>query len=291
MYAKLFTSLYQGTLRGCADEILVFTNLLAHADATGLVDKHWRSISEETGISIERVKTAIANLEAPDPESRSPEMEGRRIVPLDEHRAWGWHIVNYGKYRAIRNEDDRREQNRLAQQRWRDKQKSDGVNKISRVSQDKPKQKQEAEEEENTQNAWTGKPKNLESSHCPSSPESDQPAAEIFVGTVLASVTKELGLTKLSVSVQRDWANHALLAFENNFTVEQFLECFRLLRGQTWRTSPVQPKHVMDGLPELAKLRREGKQNGSTERLPTLAEKLADDQANRQNLRKAPTTV
>lgn len=148
MYAKLFTSLYQGTLRGCADEILVFTNLLAHADATGLVDKHWRSISEETGISVERVKTAIANLEAPDPESRSPEQEGRRIMPLDEHRAWGWHIVNYGKYRAIRNEDDRREQNRLAQQRWRDKQKSGDVNEISRVSQDKPKQKQEAEAEE-----------------------------------------------------------------------------------------------------------------------------------------------
>lgn len=139
MYGKLFTSLYQGTLRGCADEILVFTNLIAHADIYGHVDKHWRSISEETGISVERVKAAIANLEAPDPESRSPEEEGRRIVPMDEHRAWGWRIVNYAKYRSIRNEDDRREQNRLAQQRWRDKHP---VSKVSRVSPDKPKQKQ-----------------------------------------------------------------------------------------------------------------------------------------------------
>lgn len=142
MYAKLFSSLYQGTLRGCPDEILVFTNLLAHADATGLVDKHWRAISEETGISEDRVKTAIENLEAPDPESRSPEMDGRRLIPLDEHRAWGWHIVNHGKYRAIRNEDDRREQNRLAQQRWREKHRNADVSKISRVSRDKPKQKQ-----------------------------------------------------------------------------------------------------------------------------------------------------
>ncbi len=123
MYAKLFASLYQGTLRGNPDEILVFTNLLAHADSTGVVDKHWRAIAEEVGISRERVEAAISNLEAPDPESRSPEENGCRIVKMDEHRVWGWRIVNHGKYRAIRDEDDRREQNRLAQERWRNKNK------------------------------------------------------------------------------------------------------------------------------------------------------------------------
>ena len=151
MYGKLFTSLYQGTLRGCSDEILVFTNLIAHADAHGHVDKHYRAIAEETGIDVDRVKAALANLEAPDPESRSPEEEGRRIVPIDEHRAWGWRIVNYPKYRSIRNEDDRREQNRLAQQRWRDKQKQADV---STVSQDKPLSAQaeaEAEAEADTE--------------------------------------------------------------------------------------------------------------------------------------------
>ena len=122
MYVKLFSSLYQGTLRGRSDEILVFTNLLAHADQHGVVDKHWRAIAEETGLSKERVEEAIKNLEEPDPESRSPEMNGCRIVRLDEHRLWGWQVVNYGKYRAIRNEDDRREQNRIAQEKWRSKQ-------------------------------------------------------------------------------------------------------------------------------------------------------------------------
>jgi uncharacterized phage protein (TIGR02220 family) len=122
MYGKLFSSLYQGTLRGRSDEILVFTNLLAHADQHGNVDKHWKAISDETGLSKERVEAAITTLEAPDAESRSPELDGRRITRLDDHRAWGWHIVNHGKYRAIRSEDDRREQNRQAQQRWRNKQ-------------------------------------------------------------------------------------------------------------------------------------------------------------------------
>ena len=121
MYVKLFASLYQGTLRGRSDEILVFTNLLAHSDQHGVVDKHFRAIAEETGLPRDRVEAAILNLEAPDSESRSPEMNGCRIVRMDEHRVWGWRIVNYGKYRAIRNEDDRREQNRIAQERHREK--------------------------------------------------------------------------------------------------------------------------------------------------------------------------
>jgi hypothetical protein len=123
MYCKLFASLYQGTLRGKPHEILVFTNMLAHADAEGYVDKHFRAIADEVGLSADEVKIAIACLEGPDDESRSPEMEGRRIVRVNDSRAWGWHVVNYGKYRAIKNDEDRRESNRKAQEKWREKQK------------------------------------------------------------------------------------------------------------------------------------------------------------------------
>ncbi len=119
MYAKLFTSIYQGTLRGDSNGLLVFTNLLAHADSSGHVDIHPRAIADETGLPIEQVRLALDMLEGPDAASRSPEEEGRRIVRLDEHRDWGWRVVNYLKYRAIRNEEDRREQNRLSQQRFR----------------------------------------------------------------------------------------------------------------------------------------------------------------------------
>ena len=160
MYVKLFASLYQGTLRGKSDGILVFTNLLAHADQHGMVDIHPRAIAEEVGLSEDAVRVALKYLEATDEESRSPENEGRRIILLDGHRAWGWKIVNYGKYRAIKNEDDRREQNRLAQERWRNKQtgiSSVSIDKqpsaeISSVSRGKPKQKQkQIQKEENTE--------------------------------------------------------------------------------------------------------------------------------------------
>lgn len=138
MYAKLFASLYQGTLRGNADGLLVFTNLLAHCNQLGVVDIHPRAISEEIGISVERVREALKMLQSPDVESRTPDEEGRRLLPLDDHRDWGWRVVNHSKYRAIKNEDDRREQNRISQEKWRNKNKPS----VSTVSRGKPMQMQ-----------------------------------------------------------------------------------------------------------------------------------------------------
>lgn len=155
MYCKLFTSLYQGTLRGRSDEILVFTNLLAHCDREGYVDKHWRAIAEEVGLPEDRVKAALIILESVDAESRSSEQDGRRIVRVDDHRAWGWHVTNYAKYRAIRSEEDRRETNRQAQARYREKHKETKVVILSKPSvsacnTSKPMQMQYAEADAKT---------------------------------------------------------------------------------------------------------------------------------------------
>ena len=128
----------------------MFTNLLSHADVYGVVDVHPLAIADETGLPIERVWETLRMLEAPDEQSRSPENEGRRIVKLDGHRAWGWQIVNYVKYRTIKNEDDRRAQNRAAQEKWRNKNKQPSAI-VSSVSRDKPMQKKmQKEKESNT---------------------------------------------------------------------------------------------------------------------------------------------
>lgn len=119
MYGKLFQSLYQGTMRGEADMILVFSNLLAFKDRDQFVDKHPRCIAEEVGIPEERVRAALERLEAPDPESRTEDHEGKRLLRMDEHRNWGWFIVNGEKYDKIKNEEERREQWRIGQQRHR----------------------------------------------------------------------------------------------------------------------------------------------------------------------------
>jgi hypothetical protein len=156
VYAKLFTSIYQGTLRGNSHGLLVFTNLLAHCDKNGYADIHPRAIAEEVGLTVEQVKAAIDTLESADDESRSPELDGRRIVRMDEHRAWGWNVVNYVKYRAIRDEEDRREQNRLSQERWRNKHKPPS----EPVSQRKPQSAHtEAEAEADTEKVKTPSPR------------------------------------------------------------------------------------------------------------------------------------
>ncbi len=150
MYAKLFTSIYQGTLRGNSHGLLVFTNLLAHCDKEGVADIHPRAIAEEVGLSQDQVRAALEVLESPDDESRSPEEHGRRIIRIDEHRAWGWLVVNYAKYRAIRSEEDRREQNREAQARWREKNKQSKPASATGET-DKPIQRQRQKQEEESQ--------------------------------------------------------------------------------------------------------------------------------------------
>ncbi len=109
MYAKIFTSIFDGSMRGHSDLILVFVNMLCHADQDGIVDRHWRAIADETGLSHDQVRSAVAALEGPDVESRSRNDDGRRIRRIDPEREWGWEIVNFTKYRQLRSAEERRE--------------------------------------------------------------------------------------------------------------------------------------------------------------------------------------
>lgn len=100
-YAKIFDSIWEGSMRGKSDPLFVFMNLLTHSDEHGIVDRHWRAIADETGLPQDRIVAALTFLESPDEESRTPNEDGRRIVRLDEHRSWGWRIVNHKYYREL----------------------------------------------------------------------------------------------------------------------------------------------------------------------------------------------
>ena len=119
MFAKVFASLWQGSMVAQPDAQLVFVYLLAHSDRDGNVDQTHEVIAALTGIPLDRVRAAVATLEAPDPRSRSANEDGRRIARLDEHRDWGWRIVNHAAYRALRNEEQRREEARDRMRRRR----------------------------------------------------------------------------------------------------------------------------------------------------------------------------
>lgn len=99
MFAKVFTQILDSSLAEDYQVRLVFEDLLKLADSKGIVDMTRESIARRTNVPLELVRRGIDQLEKPDPSSRTPDYEGRRIIRLDEHRDWGWRIVNFTKYR------------------------------------------------------------------------------------------------------------------------------------------------------------------------------------------------
>ena len=114
MYAKVFSQIYDGTLctKGPWQALVAFQQLLVLADQDGNVDMTPAAIARRTTIPLEIIEAGIAVLLEPDHESRTPTEEGRRIIPLADGRNWGWRVVNYKHYRALKREEDRRDYHR-----------------------------------------------------------------------------------------------------------------------------------------------------------------------------------
>lgn len=114
MFTKVFRSMYDGTLasRGPWQALVTFQQMLILADRRGVVDMTPEAIARISTIPIDIIRAGIEALEQPDPGSRTRDENGKRIIRLDPARDWGWRIVNYEKYRQIRNEEDRREYQR-----------------------------------------------------------------------------------------------------------------------------------------------------------------------------------
>lgn len=113
MYAKIFDSIYDGTLPDHWQALVTFQQLLILSDAQGVVDMTLPAIHRRTGIPIEILQEGIAVLEQPDPQSRSKDMDGRRIVRLSHDRDWGWFLVNHHVYRARITAAEKREADRV----------------------------------------------------------------------------------------------------------------------------------------------------------------------------------
>ena len=125
MFGKVFTSMFDGTLvsKGPWQALVTMQQLIVLADRDGVVDMTPSAISRRTSIPQEIIDVGLAALLAPDDESRTPIEGGRRIVLLEDHRTWGWRLVNHAKYTALRNVEERREYLRQAQEKGRSKKK------------------------------------------------------------------------------------------------------------------------------------------------------------------------
>jgi len=129
MYGKLFSQMFDGTLgtKGPWEALVTFQQLVILADKNGFVDMTAEALSRRTTVPLSIIEVGLATLTQPDPDSRSPEEEGRRIVPIDPSRSWGWRVVNYEHYRKIRTEEERREYHKNYSRQRRAKAKHDNT--------------------------------------------------------------------------------------------------------------------------------------------------------------------
>jgi hypothetical protein len=112
LYGKVFNSIYDGTLAGHWEAIVTMQQFIVLATPDGIVDMTPEAIAGRTTIPLDIIKKGISFLEKPDPYTRTPGEDGKRIVLLDGHRPWGWRLVNHGKYMRLRNMEQKREADR-----------------------------------------------------------------------------------------------------------------------------------------------------------------------------------
>ena len=83
-YAKLFSTITESSLWSESIEVRVlFVSMLAKADAIGFVEAAVPGLARMANLSVNSVNNALTVLESPDPNSKNPANEGRRIAKVD----------------------------------------------------------------------------------------------------------------------------------------------------------------------------------------------------------------
>ncbi len=113
MYGKIFDSMYEGTLYGHWEAIVTLQQMLVLCSSEGVIDMTPQAISARTSIPLDIITKGIVILSDPDPYSRTPGEDGKRIVLMDDRRPWGWRIVNHAKYQKMRDREAKLEADRV----------------------------------------------------------------------------------------------------------------------------------------------------------------------------------
>lgn len=119
LYARVFLQILDSSLAEDYQTRHIFEDILKLVNRDGVCDMTRQAIARRTNIPLEVVNSAIEKLESPDPHSRDSDHDGRRLVRLDDHRDWGWRVVNWLRYDAIRTSIEQREHNANRMARYR----------------------------------------------------------------------------------------------------------------------------------------------------------------------------
>lgn len=121
MYGKIFESLFTGSMYGAGSAkfalmAYVIANMKPDKSVGFQVELNVRDLANRIGEDEPTIQAALDYLCAPDKDSRTKREEGRRLVKVG---AFAYRVVNGDIYAAIRNEEQRRENNRIRQARHR----------------------------------------------------------------------------------------------------------------------------------------------------------------------------
>ena len=120
-YTKLFASITESTVWSEPLAVrVVWVTMLAMVDRYGRVWGSVPGLARRANVTLQECQQALECFLAPDPHSRTPDHDGRRIAPIDG----GWRLLNYEKYRELQDEEAQKERNAERQRRFRERQKA-----------------------------------------------------------------------------------------------------------------------------------------------------------------------
>jgi len=153
-FTKLFSSITASTI-WCEDSDIrvVWITMLAMCDKNGRVFASIPGLAKYASVPIENAEKALKKFMSPDPYSRTKDHEGRRIEEIEG----GWQLLNHAKYRAIRNEEERRAYKTDKQREYREKQKN-----VDNVDRSRPQKTNTDTDTDPSKTLMSGKPDVLE---------------------------------------------------------------------------------------------------------------------------------
>ncbi len=122
MYGKAFESMYDGSMYGAGCNVFAVWNYVIAKTRESTIELNPKKLMDVLGGTEEEIISAIEFCCRPDPESRSKEEGGRKLV---KEAQFQYRVVNWGYYQGIKNEEARAEYNRVKMREYRARKKAE----------------------------------------------------------------------------------------------------------------------------------------------------------------------
>lgn len=140
-FTKLFSGIIASTVWQEPDSTrLTWITMLAMADKDGMVAASVPGLAHMARVTLPQCEAALATFLAPDPYSRTPDHDGRRIEPCDG----GWVLLNHWLYRGKRDDEDRR----ARQREWDRRNRPSGHQRAKAAESDEKSDQSDAKSDE-----------------------------------------------------------------------------------------------------------------------------------------------